>query len=169
MEEFARHLEGDELKPETLAAMSREELEALYLRAKAPHSLEALDGEPRGYLLDVAGLSRTPLASLVRLLGTSASLPWEGKTFRGEGGGRGEGINRMRPLGEVAPFVTSIEASAIDGAPCVVLDYGQAANPWPIRAIRDELREVSPGLLFGPAMVELWGRRVTFLYFALEY
>jgi hypothetical protein len=33
-----------------------------------------------------------------------------------------------------------------------VLDYAAHANPWPIRAIRDELRTVGNGIAIGPAL-----------------
>ena len=50
-----------------------------------------------------------------------------------------------------------------------MLDYEQPGNPWFIRQIHDELREVAPGLFVGPAM---WKRSeadpVNVLWFALD-
>ena len=70
-------------------------------------------------------------------------------------------------LGGCFPFDTSVGPSAIDGAPCIVLDYDKPNNPFFIRAIRDELREVAPGLFLGPAMVRLGASAKLALYFAI--
>jgi hypothetical protein len=169
MDDFAHEFGGgDELTADALMGMSTAELESLYAEASAPDSVEALDGEPRGIILAVPGLDREPMAGLLGRLARLDGLPWQGKTFRSHDEARGEGKNRFRWLGELAAFETSIGPSALDGAPCVRLNYGVAGNPWPIRAVRDELREVSPGLFFGPGMLEVAGRPRTFLYFAVD-
>ena len=73
----------------------------------------------------------------------------------------------MLGVGDVFPFATHFGPSAIDGKPCLVLDYDQPENPWLIRQIHDELRQVGPGVFLGPAM---WKARPTpklVLYFAI--
>ena len=88
-------------------------------------------------------------------------LPWRGKillaiTAATPGrtcGARARGVFRFRA--EVGP-------SQLDGLPALVLTYDAPAheNPWPIRAVRDELRTVtvgSPGIAIGPVFVTLGG------------
>lgn len=58
---------------------------------------------------------------------------------------------------------------SMDGAPCVVLDYDKPENPWLIRKIHDELREVSPGLFLGPAMAKTVRGPKLLLYFACDF
>ena len=48
------------------------------------------------------------------------------------------------------------------------LDYDLADNPWAIRQIHDEVREVSPGLFLGPAMWKTEGAPAFVLWFALD-
>jgi hypothetical protein len=55
----------------------------------------------------------------------------------------------------------------MDGKPCLILDYDVSPNPWFIRRIHDELRQVAPRLYLGPAM---WKARPTpklVLFFAI--
>ena len=56
--------------------------------------------------------------------------------------------------GDIASFRSSRASSpsAVDGAPCIALDYDLPDNPGFIRAIHDEVREVESGLYLGPAM-----------------
>ena len=170
MDDFARSIGvGDHITADALASMRRRDLEALYAEASVPDSLEELDGDPRGIVLAVPGLDREPLASALRRVASWENLPWQGKSFLSHGDERGEGVNRFRLLGELASFSTSLDRSTVDGLPCVVLDYDRPENPWPLRAVRDELREVAPGLCFGPATIQVGGRRLTFLYFAVDY
>lgn len=137
-----------------LARMSVAELEAVYRDGTVP-AIDVLDGAPRGRMLTIRG----PLGwwGPRRVLGAVARsrlFPWRGKSFHASDAEHGGGINRTTLLGERFPFETRIEPSAIDGAPCIRLDYGDPRNPFFIRAIRDELREVGPGLHLGPAMID---------------
>ena len=58
--------------------------------------------------------------------------------------------NRVTPLDVLAvPARVRTEASRMDGAPCVVLDYSSTSRiAW---FVRDEIREVEPGLFLGKA------------------
>lgn len=160
---------GETLAGESLLFMTRPEIEAAYAGGSVPESLEELQGSARGFVPLVMGVDRTPLAGLVQRVASAEAFPWQGKSFESAGVSQSEGANQIRPLGRVAPFTATIEPSAIDGAPCVYLDYERPENPWPIRKIRDEIREISPGLFLGPAMLELGGRRIVLLYFALAF
>jgi hypothetical protein len=151
---------------ESLARMSFDELGALYRKGRVPASLKALEGAPRGRMLALVGaLGRGAPHAVLRTVARSRAFPWLGKTFRARESERGEGINRVRLLGtrEWFPFSTRIDPSAIDGAPCVLLDYDREENPFFIRRIRDELREVAPGLFLGPAMWKTSGAPFTVL------
>jgi hypothetical protein len=82
----------------------------------------------------------------------SGLLPWRGKVFD-HGGNSGQNVifgrNMLRFRVEVAP-------SELDAKPTLVLHYGDKAlrNPWPVRAIRDELRTVGNGFAMGPVFLE---------------
>jgi hypothetical protein len=49
-----------------------------------------------------------------------------------------------------------------------VLDYNLPENPGIIRAIRDEIRELSPGLYLGQAYMRQRGAHHLWLYFGLS-
>ena len=157
---------------DTLAILSTNALTDLYLAGEVPESLEALDGDPACRMLAVRGLDGgAPLGGL-RALARWGRFPWEGKRFTSAPGARqGKGINRIRLGGGRLwyPFETRVEPSAMDREPCILLDYDLPQNPRPIRMIRDELRQVSPGLFLGPAMLDT-GRAPPrlVLYFACD-
>ncbi len=139
-----------------LAALDVDALEALYRAGALPSTLRALDGSPTCRMLAIRGLDRGTPFGAIRSLAAASFFPWAGKSFEASSDGDGTGINRVRLGGSRRwfPFHTRVEPSAIDGAPCILLDYDLAANPKPIRMIRDELREVAPGLFLGPAMLD---------------
>ena len=150
-----------------LTLMNAYELERCYRAADLGEGLRALDGPQSGTVLALAGPLSEGIARVItnRIAG-SRRFPWTGKTFQGWAEDRGSGINRVRLLGErlMCHFETRVDTSMVDGKPCVVLDYDHAENPWPIRQVRDEIREVAPGLWFGPALL----RGHTVVYFALH-
>lgn len=155
-----------------LAALDVDTLGGLYARGSVP-ALDALDGDPTGRMLAIRGLDREPVASRLRQLATAPFFPWGGKSFASEGSARGLGVNRVHLGGKhkLFPFVTTVASSVVDGAPCIRLDYDLPENPWAIRHIHDEVREVDDGLLLGPAM---WRRgpsaaeHAFLLWFALD-
>ena len=144
------------LSLDALSELSVAELTEIYKAGTVPDSLSALDGEPTCRMLTIRRLERGPVFRQIRRLAASRRFPWAGKAFESSSDEAGSGINRLRLLGgrKVFPFDTVIEPSAIDGKPCIFLDYDKPQNPGFIRMIRDELREVSPGLFLGPAMVD---------------
>jgi hypothetical protein len=139
-----------------LAALDVAALEALYRTGTVPASIHALDGNPVCRMLSIRGLDGAGAGRTIRNLARASWFPWAGKSFAAQSDAAGNGINRVRLGGgrRWFPFTTKIEPSAIDGAPCIFLDYDHAINPRPIRMIRDELREVGPGLFLGPAMLD---------------
>ncbi len=169
---FATNDLVDELTLDALSDMASEQLDALYRQGQLPESMARLDGKPKGRMLAVRGLDTTPLSFPLRLLASSRLFPWAGKSFRSATDKTGEGINRINlTLSQRTwfPFNTVIEPSVIDGKPCIYLDYDLAGNPWFVRRIRDELREVAPGLFLGPAM---WKQKdagaMLVLWFAID-
>jgi hypothetical protein len=161
-----------ELELDDLAAMTTDELTALYRRGTVPDTLAVLDGKPTCRMLTAVGaLGRGTTANTLRALARSTRFPWAGKSFHASSSGEGTGINRVRLAGtrEWFPFDTRIEPSAIDGEPCIVLDYDKPENPWFIRKVHDELREVAPGLFLGPAMWKTKADPALVLYFACDH
>ncbi|MEN6451492.1 MAG: hypothetical protein ABFC96_13450 [Thermoguttaceae bacterium] len=154
-----------------LSAKSYDELDALYRSGTVPSDLAVLDQRPKGRMLAVRGLDKTPLAGLLRIASKLPVFPWDGKTLTADDNQSGSGINRIQ-LGASMDwfgFKTRVQKSVFDGNDTIVLDYEQPGNPWFIRQIHDELREISPGVFLGPAM---WKRSesgpVNVLWFALS-
>lgn len=141
-------------------------LRALYATGSPTQPAE-LGPHPRGRLLSLSG---DPvfllLRPLVRAL-ASDGFPWKGKVFHPESSS-GENIVLGKPI---ARFHTEVGKSEIDGAPTLLLRYGEPSfnNPWPVRAIVDELRTISNGIAIGPAFLSNKGIRHCILWFGLEY
>lgn len=160
------------LSLDRLAALPSQALRELYSHGGVPDDLTQLDGRPKGRMLAVRGAERGPLGWLLRALARQPHFPWDGKSFWPDDEIEGRGTNRVDLFFrrfEWFPFATRIEPSALDGAPCVYLDYASPKNPWFIAKIRDELREVAPGLYLGPAMWKRSGGAAHLLWFALDF
>src|SRR5690606_17972513 len=101
------------------------------------------------------GLDRL-LAALVR------ALVWKGKVFRPE---TSDLKNLLTPLGVpgIRAHVSVADSWFVRGERAVVLDYSRTSLV--ARLIRDEIREVAPGLYLGQVY---WGRRRV-LRFMLEF
>ena len=91
---------------------------------------------------------------------------WQGKVFHRESADHGTLVNKVSALG-----VPSIKArvyrdkSRFDGQECIVLDYSRTS--FIARRIRDEIREIRPGLYLG---LVYWGRsNKRLLDFALDF
>jgi hypothetical protein len=111
----------------------------------------------RGQALIASGtFAARPMVAFVRL------LAWQGKEFDS----RGRTLrNLISPFGVRAIKAdVYIDASRLDGRPCIVLDYSKTSRVagW----IRDEIREVEPGLYVG--LVYVRSRRAP-LHFALQF
>lgn len=119
-------------------------------------------GRGRGTLIIFPG---TAAAKRAAVLGT---VVWRGKVFRPESGDL-ENLVSILAIPAVRASVYR-QASWLDGRECIVLDYSETSRVagW----IRDEMREVSPGLylglVYGVGRV-FGGRRLLGMSFALTF
>jgi hypothetical protein len=142
------------LQATELPAMRGSQLDELFAAAPAG-SIPV--GVGRGQALIASGtFAARPMVAFVRM------SAWRGKEFDGQG-------RTLRNL--VSPFGLRaikadvyLDASRLDGQPCIVLDYSKTSRVagW----IRDEIREVAPGLYIG--LVYVRSRRAP-LHFALQF
>jgi hypothetical protein len=150
-----------------LAACGADELLALYREASVP-TLAEVSGDLTGRMLAFPGLGRGLLARALRAFARWRHFPWRGKSFALLDANRGEGINRV--FGGTRRwfrFETSIAPSRAGAFPALHLDYDNPGNPFYIRAIKDEIRRVAPGLYLGQAYLLTSKRARLVLYFGL--
>ncbi len=133
--------------------MSPAELDELY--QKSPVG-EIPDGQGRGTVVFVAGIpTRNILSSLVRL------LAWQGKIFYRD---QGFLLNRITAFGmKLVKAKVYRGESWFGNGEAIILDYSQTS--FIAQKIRDEIREISPGVYLGQAY---WGK-MRVLCFALEF
>jgi hypothetical protein len=153
-----------------LAALSSSEARALYESARVPR-LTDVRGDLRGRMLALEGTSNGWLARALRAFARWSLFPWRGKSFTPLSEDHGEGINRV--FSDANPrrwyrFETRIGPSRAGAFDAFHLDYDNAANPFFIRAIKDEIREVAPGLYLGQAYLVTKRRSRLVLYFGLQ-
>jgi hypothetical protein len=135
------------------------------LLASTPGELDARFGDaPAGPLPDGRAKGTAimrPGTWLARPLAAWARTGWQGKTFDAAAGLL---RNRITPFG-VAAIAAAVreDTSWVDGKPCIVLDYSTTSAV--ARRVRDEIREVAPGVYLG---VVFLGRRRLPVRFALE-
>ena len=138
-----------------LAGMDPDTLMELYRNARTPR-LEDLDGKLTGRMLAVPRIQRPHVKRWLGRFSKSGLFPWQGKTFAHETAEHGHGVNRL--LGERVAwfrFHTSIGPSHAGDFDAVHLDYGQDGNPPLVRQVKDEVREVAPGLWLGLAYLRM--------------
>jgi len=116
-----------------LVRMPAGELQALYA-ASPPASVPS--GFVPGRAIKDPG-SRSTVANARR-----TRLVWQGKIFRDDG----TMINRLFGFGRAIPADVYVAESYFDGQPSLIFDYSRS-KLWP--TVRDEVREVSPGLYLG--------------------
>ena len=135
---------------------SREELDEVY-RSSPPGALPT--GDTRGTAIVTGSFFPRTLARLARL------LAWQGKVFDlyASDAQAGVLVNKVLPLG-LGLIVAKVYrgTSWLDGRDTIVIDYGHTSLL--ARAIRDEIREVEPGLWLG----KVWWGRTRVLDFALS-
>lgn len=136
--------------------MSRSELDLIYKQAK-PGNI------PQGDTFGTAILAGGPLP---RLFANAAKiLAWQGKVFDlfPPNYNSGVVVNKVSPLGlKLIVAKTYLGESWMDGKETIIIDYSSTsllASP-----IRDEMREVKPGLYLG----KVWWGKTRILDFALE-
>lgn len=120
-------------------------------------------GRGRGMPIAVSGTALS--LPLGKALGT---VVWRGKTFRPESGDLKNLLSIFSVPGIRA--VVRREPSWLDNKDCIVLDYSQTSRVagW----IRDEIREVSPGLYLGLVYgvgAFFGGKRLLDLQFCLSF
>ena len=136
-----------------LLKMSKDELDGLFRKSPAG---EIPRGEAEGTVLLAPGTKlEGPAEKLIHL------LVWKGKVFDPE---RGELLNEILPFGLKAVRAKVYkDASWLDQKETIGLDYSKTSliAHW----IRDEIREVSPGVYLGLVYWE----RARILHFALTF
>jgi hypothetical protein len=145
--------DGTSLGGAQLLEMSRAELDELF-RSRPAGSLPTGRGQGTAIVLPGTPLAKI-VAPIVRL------LAWQGKVFRSDGKLL---KNVVTPFGVRAIMAEVYKApSWLDGRECIVLDYSRRSLV--ARKIRDEIREISPGVYLG---VVYLGRKKT-INFALAF
>ncbi len=138
-----------------LARQGPDELMATYRNARTP-SLEDLDGKLTGRMLAVPRAQEPHVRALLEKFARSRLFPWQGKTFQHETADHGHGVNRL--LGERVTwfrFHTYVGRSHAGEFDAVHLDYGHDRNPPIVRKVKDEVREVAPGVYLGLAYMAM--------------
>ncbi|MDB5307614.1 MAG: hypothetical protein JWO38_1816 [Gemmataceae bacterium] len=135
-----------------LVRMTRCELETLYRQAD-PGTPPA--GVTRGRAIFNPGSPVTvPAARVTRVL-------WQGKVFKDDG----MMVNRVFGMRAIHARIYSGE-SWLDGRPALILDYCGASKLFP--NVRDEVREVAPGLYVGLTYLRRDGPPKLAMFFALD-
>ena len=144
------------------------ELQRLYEGARAPR-IGDVSGDLRGRMLAWPSLEARPgVAGAIRSFAGSTAFPWRGKTFHPQSEANGDGINRVfSDRFRLFRFETFIGPSRAGDFDALQLDYDLRGNPPVIRSIKDEIREIEPGLWLGQAWLKTRRREILWLYFAL--
>ena len=136
-----------------LLKLGKDELDELFRQSPAG---ELPDGDADGILLIAPGTEISGIASKIIHL-----VAWRGKVFRRD---KGDLKNKILPLGVKAVRAKVYKApSWFDGKETIVLDYSKTS--FLARKVRDEIREVSPGVYLG---LVFWERTKVAL-FALKF
>jgi hypothetical protein len=154
----------DELLRADAATLGR-----LYAGARTP-AVADLTGDLRGRMLALVAVPGW-LFWWLRLWARTSSFPWLGKSFFADGAevARGTGVNRVfKDHIRWFKFDTYVGPSRAGDFGAFQLDYDNPGNPFFIRAIKDEVRELRPGLFLGQAYLRTKKRDILMLYFGLE-
>jgi hypothetical protein len=150
-----------------LAELGPDELLVLYRSARTP-KVEDLRGKLKGRMLASPLAKHGAVAGFLKQFAADGPMPWQGKTFRPLGKERGEGINRV--FGNRANwyrFETFVGPSRAGAFDALQLDYDLSDNPFFVRPIKDEVREVAPGLWLGLAYLHTKKKDRLGIFFAL--
>lgn len=149
-----------------LLALDPSQLEKLYRSARVPR-ISDVAGALRGRML-ASPLIAGPIAAVIRSFASSRMFPWRGKTFRPHHEHAGHGINRVVSNAfEIYRFETFVGPSRAGDFDAVQLNYDLPENPFFIRAVKDEIREIAPGLWLGQAYAQIGAKAHLVLYFGL--
>lgn len=141
------------LTMERLVRMGPGELEALY-RSAGVGSLPT--GKVNGRAIVRPG------QRMGTTLSRGARVLWQGKVFRPEDA---TAVNRFFGV-RVVRGETSVGPSWLDGRPSLILDYSRTSRVY--ARVRDEIREVAPGLYLGLMYARSSPRPTFRMFFALE-
>lgn len=135
----------------------RQELDAIYMAARAGN---IPSGDTRGTAIVAGTFFARWYARLARL------FAWQGKVFDLLPPHRDSGIliNKISPF-SLTFIVAKVykDASWMDGEETIVIDYSNTS--FLAQKIRDEIREVEPGVYLG----KVWWGRTRILDFALTH
>ncbi len=133
---------------ETWLGKSREELDELYRNADAG---EIPTGDTQGTAILAGSKYAKTVAAWARM------VFWKGKVFDlfAADGQSGILVNKISPLG-LKCIVAKVyrDSSWLDGKDTIVIDYSKTS--FLARMIRDEIREVEPGVYLGKVW---WGKK----------
>ncbi len=136
-----------------LLKMSQADLDALFTSSAAG---EIPNGEAQGTAIIAPGTIYSPeIASFI------SHFAWQGKTFDAKSGTL---KNRLTSFGFNAIIAKVYKGpSWLDGKECIVLDYSETSfvAGW----IRDEIRQIGPGLYLG----KVYGGKKRLIDFALQF
>lgn len=136
-----------------LLKMSQVELDALFTGSAAG---EIPNGEAQGTAIIAPGTTYS--AKIATFINHFA---WQGKTFDAK---KGSLKNRLTSFGLNAIIAKVYKGpSWLDGKECIVLDYSETSlvAGW----IRDEIRQIGPGLYLG----KVYGGKKRLIDFALKF
>jgi hypothetical protein len=139
--------------PADLTRMSWTDLECVYRKAEPGR---VPNGFARGHV------AYCPDAFLSRTKSAAGQLLWQGKHFDAEVGTL---INQWRGLQAIRGTVYH-GTSWLDGKPAIILDYSETSRVW--SDVRDEMREVSPGVFLGAMFLRRCPEPRLKLYFVLQ-
>ena len=136
-----------------LLELSGEKLDELFSKASAG---PIPNGQAEGTAIVAPGTKFSPaIASLINV------FTWQGKTFDAE---HGTLTNRILAFGLNAIVAQVYKGTSLfDGKECIVLDYSKTSLL--AEHVRDEIRELEPGLYLG---LVYWKKDRT-IHFALEF
>jgi hypothetical protein len=140
------------LSLKSLACLSRAELEQLYLQA-GPGTIAT--GYARGRAIHCPG------TRLARTRSWVTNLLWRGKIFHDDC----TMVNRWC-AGKAITANVYYGESWLDGKPSIILDYCGTSRVW--ADVRDEIREVAPGLFLGLMFERRCPEPHFRMFFALE-
>ena len=136
-------------------SLTREQLDDIY-RSATPGPMPT--GDTRGTAIVTGALLPRTIARLAQL------LAWQGKVFDmfANDGEAGILINKVTPF-SLSFIVAKVyrDASWLDQKDTIVIDY--SSTSFFAKVIRDEIRQVEPGLYLG----KVWWRKTRVLDFAL--
>jgi hypothetical protein len=136
-----------------LLTMSQAQLDDLFKQSPPG---EIPNGEAKGTAIVAPGTTYTE-----EIAGFINHFAWQGKTFDGA---KGVLRNRILPLGLNAIIAKVYKApSWLDQKECIVLDYSETSLL--ARWIRDEIRQIGPGIYLGKVY---WDKK-RLIDFALQF